>query len=101
MRLIDADKLENIIKYAYDAFAGESPENVHKSIGATLNIVKEMSTIKDEPIKHGKWIKRFGNRYMFYIYDCSKCECPNPMKTKYCPNCGAKMDGGEENERTG
>lgn len=95
MRLIDADKLENIIKYAYNAFADESPENVHKSIGATLNIVKEMPTIEAEPVRHGEWIKCFGNRYIFCIYVCSECKCPNPMKTKYCPNCGAKMDGGD------
>ena len=47
------------------------------------------------PIKHGKW-----------IYDCwceFKCsECgehsnskPYKGKEKYCPNCGAKMDGGD------
>lgn len=29
-------------------------------------------------------------------YRCGRCGRGTVVKTSYCPNCGAKMDGGEE-----
>lgn len=37
------------------------------------------------PVRHGRWLEDG---------TCSKCRCDIPvMEDKYCPNCGAKMDG--------
>ena len=49
-------------------------------------------------VKHGQWIipTKIGHR-AFDIPHCSVCEgvpCGVDSNTKYCPNCGAKMDGG-------
>ena len=48
-------------------------------------------------LNHGKWIKMPGG-YQNEI--CSICTCWGavdrkgyPIRTVYCPNCGAKMDG--------
>lgn len=60
-----------------------------------------------QPVKHGRWIHtdRFDNDG-WRIYRCSKCnfeircldENSNLIITqeKYCANCGAKMDGGDD-----
>jgi hypothetical protein len=41
------------------------------------------------PVVHGGWIQINGHRY------CNVCgHKDSPILTKYCPNCGAKMDGG-------
>jgi len=44
-----------------------------------------------------------GNGYMDYsldcdipTYRCSNCKCEEELTTDYCPNCGAKMDLGDE-----
>ena len=43
------------------------------------------------PVRHGKWIEK-----SYWRYECSECgELPDGGLTDYCPNCGAKMDGGE------
>ena len=46
------------------------------------------------PVVHGRWIHDINN-----LYGCSECmerETMSPKKLKlYCPNCGAKMDGGK------
>lgn len=46
------------------------------------------------PVRHGKWIKkpyqRCSGRY------CSVCDCFEPNERNYCPDCGAKMDGGKD-----
>jgi hypothetical protein len=50
------------------------------------------------PVRHGRWAlnKKYGD------YECSECgqgdvkamDFTN-LKMRYCPNCGAKMDGGD------
>lgn len=48
------------------------------------------------PVVHGRWLQKkhkiFGN---VYDYVCSECGCDYALaEYNYCPNCGAKMDGG-------
>lgn len=45
------------------------------------------------PVVHGRWV--FGGDGCVI---CSKCneEESNDNHRNYCPNCGAKMDGGEK-----
>lgn len=46
-------------------------------------------------VKHGKWITRKSiHNEEFYV--CSICGTANDDIWRYCPNCGAKMDGGAE-----
>ena len=45
------------------------------------------------PVRHGRWIKR--KTWNFNV--CSECSfetSPYMSCMNYCPNCGAKMDGG-------
>ena len=52
-------------------------------------------------VRHGRWEKQSG------LYSCSECgmTCPYDVQAdvidywtcNYCPNCGAKMDGGDGN----
>lgn len=50
------------------------------------------------PVVHGKW-----NRILRGNYECSRCGC-SPYYAEsiytlhYCPNCGAKMDGGKDDD---
>ena len=56
--------------------------------------------IEVAPVRHGKWIEQ--EKYTFGVmYDCSICDnriLDNEHSWNYCPNCGAKMDGGNEGE---
>ena len=57
-------------------------------------IIDNTSTIEAEPVRHGRWI------YTEYEtghaeLQCSECGEGVYNKTKFCPDCGAKMDGGE------
>ena len=55
------------------------------------------------PVKHGHWIPQFvSKRGLSDHFMCSECAestfTPRKfemIKYAYCPNCGAKMDGGE------
>ena len=51
--------------------------------------------------KHGKWIvskmSAFDvNDFVVRYWNCSECKGLTEGITRYCPNCGARMDGEEE-----
>lgn len=44
------------------------------------------------PVKHGTWT--WDRRVE--AYRCSSCQLHNADRAAYCPNCGAKMNGGQD-----
>ena len=45
------------------------------------------------PVWHARW-KRYGKN----LGECSECGEIVSVRSNYCPNCGAKMDGGDSDE---
>lgn len=104
MRLIDADDLLT----AFPAW-----ENEIFRTSAVRGTINACPTVDAVPVKHGRWIPvdsysafggdestwmAHGNPIAFYY--CSKCkeqaragEDGESLLTKYCPDCGAVMDG--------
>lgn len=64
---------------------------------ALTNSIQDILAVKAaevQPVKHGKWI---GVDYDTY-FECSECKHMTDWQLyKYCPYCGARMDG-EQNE---
>lgn len=96
MRLIDADKLKPDTKTFTSAYSEELKEFYSQEA------IDNAPTIEAEPVRHGKW--RTGNRAPAPIdrFVCSVCDglvvvstFRNRCMYNYCPNCGAKMDGGD------
>ena len=54
---------------------------------------ESIEKILDALRPHGEWLDT-GWEYM--IYRCSVCDLSVRILTNFCPNCGAKMDGGAE-----
>ena len=98
-RLIDADALVDAIKdkiavdkeiYPDDEFFRFSRFGMRTVIG----IVKNQDTV--DSVKHGHWEESKCLDDCFWV--CSCCKFPSqavaaPKLYKYCPNCGARMDG--------
>lgn len=71
-------------------------------------IIKGAPAVDVAPVVHGRW-DDLPNEYMSVASKtgayhgnattCSVCHevNPNAYKTNYCPNCGARMDGGTNN----
>lgn len=54
-------------------------------------VAQQAENLKDwKPVVHGKWIEGPSNPY------CSECFVECRDETPFCPNCGAKMDGGDK-----
>ena len=67
--------------------------------------IDDCPTVDAVEVVHGKWEEQkeydFKARdYYLSGYTCSCCGLwyLNVKKYNYCPNCGAKMDGGKNNE---
>jgi hypothetical protein len=94
MRLIDADALGlDINRKANENF----PANRNLTLYAE-SLLAHAPTIDAVPVVHGRWVdcENYND-----IEQCSVCgmiyRYPSFYKYNYCPNCGAKMDGGDGN----
>ena len=66
-----------------------------------ISIVESVAAIKAEPVRHGRWKEWWPGISLIMtgeemLYRCSACDAKyaDIDGYKYCPNCGAKMDGG-------
>ena len=96
MRLIDADELKRecikLPRVLDDEFV------IHVQMKDVTKSINNAPTIEAEPVRHGRWEKC--SQYDIFDYcQCSECGYFSfDGDTNYCPYCGAKMDGEDENE---
>ena len=61
-----------------------------------IDDIKEQPTADVAPVRHGRWviieILCGGGKERKY-YRCSECNKANVIRSNYCGNCGARMDG--------
>lgn len=68
--------------------------------------VDAMPTLDVAPVVHGRWVL-LDECYNEGVY-CSACQkkvyktcyANQKIKSKFCPNCGAKMDGGDSDAKS-
>lgn len=89
MRLIDAERFEKAqFKRCHRSLPYVGTCSYDRS--PLWKEIENAPTVDAEPIRHGEWIEsKVGG------YDkCSVCRESTLAKYNFCPNCGAKMDGG-------
>ena len=94
IRLIDADDLVTELIQ----LDGEQPwSDAQRGMILTLiGMVNAMPKKEYDPPIEGRWETMRG---LEGLYFCSACKSAQiSQKSRYCPYCGAKMDGGAENE---
>lgn len=60
----------------------------------TMNGVKILNQFPPtdvSPVRHGRWVCVDTDNEQFFI--CNRCKRKEYWESKYCPNCGARMDG--------
>ena len=94
MRLIDADALIKDVLDLQNCYNGFSDTYDKACI---IGVIDEQPTI--DPVKHGRWVKL--NLWTKPV--CTVCGEPclglhgfSFETTDYCPNCGARMEGEED-----
>lgn len=64
------------------------------TLSAVRKFVNNRPAVDAEPVRHARWLD--DDRYFGYGERCSACASGSTGhgRNKYCPNCGARMDGG-------
>ncbi len=109
MRLINADALMGQLEKKRSEPGNQRyTEGFNDALMRFRSMIHSASTIEAEPVRHGTWeeIETYafvgfdGNgslkerRQKYYRHICGRCSA---IKEKFCPNCGAIMDGGVSN----
>ena len=57
-----------------------------------VKILNQFPVAEVTPVRHGRWLPQvvLGQK----AWDCSECKTLGSPHWKWCPVCGAKMDGG-------
>lgn len=87
MRLIDADKIcvADLTFYTTDHVTQEDVQG----------LIDEQPTV--DTVNHGHWIfKPLPDDWIGSLYICSECGTVCDSRYRFCPSCGAKMDGFKE-----
>lgn len=69
--------------------------------GTLSRFVKKQPAVDAVPVVHGKWIAYLDGEHLMpeRYYKCSVCgDKGHRFRRNYCPECGAKMDGGNDND---
>ena len=94
---------------AIRALLNDAPEQVGYSREDAADCIRYMDAADVAPVRHGRWESVKNPQWPAYSHDkCSLCGWWNTKNAlcydghkkpghalNYCPNCGAKMDGGE------
>ena len=93
-RLIDADVL---LKHLTNCI--ETTKGLFRSVCVAIKcFVEQMSTVDAVEVVHGRWEPHPRHPGFDRCSVCRDCIIGNDWaddeKWNYCPNCGAKMDGG-------
>ena len=104
MRTIDADdakKRISALRFELTPHYGRLYEKYwsgyHDGIRDAIDAIDDTPTVEREP---GEWIyidePMIGNPYG--RYKCSECNLEEPSKSDFCPNCGCRMKGADDDQ---
>ena len=99
MRLVDASAVDSVVygKVPLKLFMKRTLAGAQKSVGELRDMLDLLPAVEAKRVVHGRW-ERSPTGYPF----CSNCDwCPEEDDMthgyyKYCPNCSALMENGDE-----
>lgn len=72
------------------------PNSFYNGIEVARTAIRKLPTVDAVEQKHGRW-KSVQVNPAAITFCCSECGADSVLGIEnYCPNCGAKMDGGEQ-----
>lgn len=79
--------------------ASERNRNILSAVKQCVEAINWCPAADVAPVRHGAWVA-IGKTDPRPGFKCSRCNCLAPtgfmgtfVKSEYCPNCGARMDG--------
>ena len=87
----------------YDAISVDGGLNAYEK-AYCIDVVRKITAADVAPVRHGRWVDRIVDENeviqpWMKRYYCSEClDGGNKSWFKFCPNCGAKMEGGDKSD---
>lgn len=80
-------------------------DELRPTLQSIREFVRNRPAVDAEPVRHGRWIQVIT---VPSYHCCSYCKsthkmtmsCNKYVLLKYCPDCGARMDGEDNNDRS-
>lgn len=89
------DEYASLRKIEFELCGGNLPEKYKAFVRRVLNDRNLIPAADVAPVVHGEWVLfRSSVTGELSLYFCSSCRAASTEKSNYCPECGAKMDGG-------
>lgn len=79
------DAIEYLLYMKHDV---QAKSHMDIALDTAIEALKQL-TIEAEPVRHGRWVYKPAEGTV-----CSMCGEMTICEYKFCPNCGARMDGG-------
>ena len=102
-KYIDLDDTIHIFAEEYDKHDPHytSGEYIRKGLFLAKELIRLMPAADVAEVVHGKWLENDGRCYCnrCFEFSCTVMDDTGTIYndlTKFCPNCGAKMDGGRK-----
>ena len=96
--------LRNMRKDGLIEYIRSLEHNYNVAVSFNENQAKYIESLHAAPVVQGRWEDWWPGITLIMtgeeiLYRCSVCDAkyPDVQGYKYCPNCGAKMDGGADN----
>lgn len=106
-RYIDADALLEKVQFRMPT-NNDTDKIIKRCVEIIRNLIENAPTADVAPVVRGWWERVDSSYYRWTpsggtfvdraTYRCSRCGRGTAVKSNYCPNCGAKMDGEEFDE---
>lgn len=98
--LINTDTLLAQMKEYHEKRAKEANMTGNRTVCVTwddaVTLIKSAPTVDAMPVRHAKWVYKgkfyYSDNNTHNTWSCSGCGCSEFTLTRFCPNCGAKMD---------
>ena len=71
---------------------GQTDEPIIKKLNEVIDFI---NSIDVSPVRHGRWLCVDTDTEQFFL--CNRCKKKEYWESNYCPNCGCRMDGGDDN----
>lgn len=100
MRLIDSDALVNPLKLQADSFRRIGEWVRADALDDCIVEIGEQPTVDAAPVVHARWIQYEPDLHGTKPLECGACHYlfARLYPRDFCPHCGAKMDGGGDDE---
>lgn len=112
MRLIDADAILKADENSDKALVLGNGKSLEIAYALLKKKVEDAPTVDAVPVVHGRWICEWDIDLGITTVICSRCKDAREVRgcyvstggegmydeDAYCPNCGAKMDGGADHD---